>query len=76
MNEEQLERVFDKFYRANANDASVHGLGLGMSIAKEIIEAHGGAIEVKSTQGEGTPTFISHYLICSEVWPPGQTTAD
>jgi signal transduction histidine kinase len=59
MNEEQLERIFDKFYRANANDASVHGLGLGMSIAKEIIEAHGGAIEVKSTQGEGTHVYFT-----------------
>ena len=59
MNEEQLERIFDKFYRANANDASVHGLGLGMSIVKEIIEAHGGAIEVKSAQGEGTHVYFT-----------------
>ncbi|MCK4509715.1 MAG: ATP-binding protein, partial [Desulfuromonadales bacterium] len=54
MNEEQLERIFDKFYRANADDTAVHGLGLGMSIVKEIVETHGGEIKVKSAPGEGT----------------------
>lgn len=54
MNDEQLAQVFDKFYRADASDTSVHGLGLGMSIAKEIVEAHGGDIRVTSVMGEGT----------------------
>jgi signal transduction histidine kinase len=54
MDEDQLERIYDKFYRANASDTAVHGLGLGMSIVKEIVEAHKGEIRVKSALGEGT----------------------
>ncbi len=54
MSVDQLERIFDKFYRANTGDHTVQGLGLGMSIVKEIVEAHGGVINVKSTPGEGT----------------------
>jgi two-component system sensor histidine kinase KdpD len=41
--DEQLERIFDKFYRATATDR-VTGTGLGLSICKGIIEAHGGRL--------------------------------
>jgi two-component system sensor histidine kinase KdpD len=40
---DQLERIFDKFYRLTRNDR-VTGTGLGLSICKGIIEAHGGRI--------------------------------
>lgn len=40
---EDLERIFDKFYRVTATD-KVTGTGLGLSICKGIIEAHGGSI--------------------------------
>lgn len=51
---EQLARVFDKFYRADGSNAAVPGLGLGMSIVKNIIESHGGEIWVDSELGQGT----------------------
>ena len=54
MNPEQLERIFDKFYRADASNTAIGGLGLGMSIARQIVQTHGGNIQVKSTEGEGT----------------------
>ncbi len=54
MTPEQLERVFDKFYRADTSDTAAPGLGLGMSIVKVIIEDHGGEILVKSEPGTGT----------------------
>lgn len=57
MTPEQAVRVFDKFYRADGSDTAVPGMGLGMAIAKGIVEAHGGSIQVESEPGRGT-TFI------------------
>ncbi len=54
MTPEQVERVFDKFYRVDSSDTAPGGLGLGMSIVKSIVEAHGGTIDVQSTPGQGT----------------------
>jgi PAS domain S-box-containing protein len=54
MTEEQVERIFDKFYRVDASDTASAGLGLGMSLVRTIIEAHGGGIEVISRPEEGT----------------------
>lgn len=54
MSTEQVERIFDKFYRANSSDSAVSGLGLGMSIAKQVVDLHGGLIWVKSALGKGT----------------------
>lgn len=54
MTPEQMEHMFDKFYRADASNTAVGGLGLGMGIAKGIVEAHGGRIHVESQLGRGT----------------------
>jgi signal transduction histidine kinase len=54
MTAEQVARIFDKFYRADASDTAIGGIGLGMSIVKHIVEAHGGKIWVESQLGEGT----------------------
>lgn len=59
MSECQLERIFDKFYRANVNNPAFQGLGLGMSIVKEIVETHGGDIKVESALGEGTLVHVT-----------------
>lgn len=59
MSKAQIERVFDKFYRAKTHDKTVMGLGLGMNIVREIVEAHGGEIEVKSILGEGTQVHFT-----------------
>jgi PAS domain S-box-containing protein len=54
MTPEQLRHIFDKFYRGDASNTAVGGLGLGMAIARNIIEAHGGRIAVESAPGRGT----------------------
>ncbi len=57
INEENLKNLFNRYYRGT-NTENHKGSGLGMSIAKEIIEAHGGSISVKSRLNKGTTIKI------------------
>jgi signal transduction histidine kinase len=50
----ELPRVFDKFYRGEGDDSSVKGTGLGLCIAKQIIEAHGGSLWAASQEDLGS----------------------
>ena len=63
MSADEVARIFDKFYRANASTTAQGGLGLGMSIVKQIVEAHGGRIWVESEAGRGT--VVQFLLPCS-----------
>jgi signal transduction histidine kinase len=53
MDEETKSRIFEAFYRAEST-TGVAGTGLGMSIVKEIMDIHGGRIEIESAPGAGT----------------------
>jgi PAS domain S-box-containing protein len=59
MNQEQTSKVFDKFYRANPANHKIVGLGLGMSIVKQIVEDHKGTIHVESSLGTGTTITVA-----------------
>jgi two-component system sensor histidine kinase KdpD len=50
-----LERVFEKFYRAPGTDSG--GVGLGLSICKGIVEAHGGTITAENRPTRGGARF-------------------
>ena len=52
--EQDLPHIFDKFYRVADSEGWATGTGLGLSITKEIVEAHGGRIDVASQVGVGT----------------------
>lgn len=55
---QDIDRIFDKFYRIQRPD-NVSGTGMGLSISKGIIEAHGGYIEANNHPGGGTVIRIS-----------------
>ncbi|PKB80634.1 MAG: hypothetical protein BZY88_08275 [SAR202 cluster bacterium Io17-Chloro-G9] len=52
---EDINLVFDRFHRVDpSRSRATGGVGLGLTIAKQLVEAHGGAIHAESTQGEGS----------------------
>ncbi len=58
MTKEECEKIWERFYRTNASKTFAKGSGLGLSIAKELVEMHGGTITVESVPGKGTTFTI------------------
>lgn len=58
---EDIHHIFKRFYRSRFS-IDIQGIGLGLPLAKTVIEAHGGAIEVDSELGRGT-SFTINFLI-------------
>ncbi|GIN59229.1 two-component sensor histidine kinase [Lederbergia ruris] len=58
MDEAFIQNLFDRYYRGTNTNEKEDGHGLGMSIAKAIVDLHGGDIDVESTIGKGTKMSI------------------
>jgi signal transduction histidine kinase len=55
---EELVHIFERFYKSTDSG----GMGLGLAIAKHLVEAHGGTLTARSTLGQGTSMLISLLL--------------
>jgi len=60
ISQKDTQHIFDRFYRADQSRSknNVQGFGLGLSLAKKIIEIHKGSVEVASRVGEGTAFIV------------------
>jgi signal transduction histidine kinase len=65
--EEDLPKIFDKFYRVHSLSSNHAGAGLGLAIAKGLIELHGGTIGVESTSGKGSHFYFTVPYATSKV---------
>jgi two-component system, OmpR family, sensor histidine kinase KdpD len=55
----EVKRIFEKFYRGKEHRCRVQGTGMGLPIARAIVEAHAGTINVTSKVGEGSVFYFS-----------------
>lgn len=51
--EDQLGRIFERFYQGEPAPRRRAGAGIGLSLARQLVELHGGTVSVKSSEGEG-----------------------
>ena len=57
--EDELPYIFEPFRRSNSSRNGIAGVGLGLSVARRIVEAHHGRIHISSTQGQGTVVEVN-----------------
>lgn len=62
---EDLYHIFKRFYRSRFSQ-DIHGIGLGLPLAKTIVELHGGTISVASSLRAGTTFTLSFFNLTNE----------
>lgn len=55
----EQEMIFEKFYRGRRERMTIQGTGMGLAIAKAIVELHGGKVGVMSQVGRGSLFYFS-----------------
>ncbi len=77
---DQLPHIFERFYQADGSrETRQAGTGIGLSLAQELVQLHGGRLEVESTPGFGTSFTVwlptgSDHLSRDQLAPPDRTT--
>lgn len=70
---EDLPRLFERFYRAtNAQSSRISGMGIGLSVVRDVVALHGGEVTVESVEDQGT-TFTIRMPLASVM--PGDISA-
>lgn len=70
ISEKNLPHVFDRFWQAdNSSKRKYQGVGIGLSLVKELTEIQGGSVSVTSTEGKGTTFFVSLPFMKAEGQP-------
>jgi len=59
ISQEDLPHIFEGFYRGKSSQETATGHGIGLAVARQIIEAHNGSISVESELGKGTTFLVS-----------------
>ncbi len=59
MTPDQVDKIFEKFYRADSSNTAIQGTGLGMTIVKYILEAHCGKIWIETELSKGTTIYFT-----------------
>jgi signal transduction histidine kinase len=54
-----VQRIFEKYYRVEDSTSRIPGTGMGLTIARDIVRAHGGEIWVESVPGVGSEFFFT-----------------
>ncbi len=72
---EELARVFERFYRASNVSERIPGTGIGLAGAKQIVDRHGGSIELSSAEGQGTTVSVTLPVLVEEPSPSAQEPA-
>jgi signal transduction histidine kinase/DNA-binding response OmpR family regulator len=62
IDEKDLPHIFDRYYQSGSNSAKAKGMGIGLSLVRELTQLLGGSVSVSSTLGEGT-SFILQYPV-------------
>jgi signal transduction histidine kinase len=55
----EIQHVFERFYRASNVTGKIQGTGLGLASSKQIVEQHGGSIDIASEEGAGTTVTVT-----------------
>ncbi len=69
INPKQLDYIFDRFWQADSStQRKYQGAGIGLSLVKELAEAHGGSVKAESTPGKGTTMKVRLPLASATDW--------